>query len=158
MLGETDPSHIIRTIEYWDLEKRKYPQRQHYAVLIAETISRRFYNVIQLLSLNIPLIAIQVELLKIKDKYALNFVKVLDIYEEREEGDAVIVDEAYWKKHSSWTLERANEILTLLKKGRRQFNFEIRTELYCNIRWKKKLDMVFKKSGSKINYVVSRKR
>ncbi|PJA05266.1 MAG: hypothetical protein COX71_07565, partial [Flavobacteriales bacterium CG_4_10_14_0_2_um_filter_35_18] len=32
MLGETDPSHIIRTIEYWDLEKRRYPQRQHYPV------------------------------------------------------------------------------------------------------------------------------
>ena len=25
MLGETDPSHIIRCIEYWDIEKRKYP-------------------------------------------------------------------------------------------------------------------------------------
>jgi len=37
MLGETDPSHIIRSIEYWDNEKRKYPQRQHFAVLIAES-------------------------------------------------------------------------------------------------------------------------
>ncbi len=34
-LGETDPSHIIRTIEYWDLVKRKWPQRQHFAVLVA---------------------------------------------------------------------------------------------------------------------------
>ena len=31
MLGETDPSHIIRSIEYWDNEKRKYPQRQNFA-------------------------------------------------------------------------------------------------------------------------------
>ena len=29
MLGETDPSHIIRTLEYWDLERKRYPQRQH---------------------------------------------------------------------------------------------------------------------------------
>lgn len=25
-LGATDESHIIRTLEYWDIEKRKYPQ------------------------------------------------------------------------------------------------------------------------------------
>ena len=27
MLGETDESHIIRTIEYWDNEKRKWPPK-----------------------------------------------------------------------------------------------------------------------------------
>lgn len=42
MLGETDETHIIRTIEYWDNEKRRWPQRQHYAVLVAENINRRF--------------------------------------------------------------------------------------------------------------------
>ena len=26
MLGETDETHIIRTIEYWDNEKRRWPQ------------------------------------------------------------------------------------------------------------------------------------
>src|SRR5688572_1684064 len=46
MLGETDETHIIRTIEYWDNEKRRWPQRQHYAVLVAENINRRFFNVI----------------------------------------------------------------------------------------------------------------
>ena len=51
MLGDTDPSHIIRSIEYWDNEKRRYPQRQHFAVLIAESFERRYFNVIQLLSL-----------------------------------------------------------------------------------------------------------
>lgn len=25
-LGKTDESHIIRTIEYWDIEKRRYPR------------------------------------------------------------------------------------------------------------------------------------
>ena len=43
MLGETDETHIIRTIEYWDHEKRRWPQRQHFAVLVAETITRRFF-------------------------------------------------------------------------------------------------------------------
>src|SRR5262245_16185524 len=65
MLGETNETHIIRTIEYWDNEKRKWPQRQHYAVLVAEHINRRFFNVIQLLSHSIPIIAIQVAMLSI---------------------------------------------------------------------------------------------
>src|SRR5947199_3281363 len=26
MLGATDESHIIRTIEYWDIERKRYPQ------------------------------------------------------------------------------------------------------------------------------------
>ena len=38
MLGDTDETHIIRTIEYWDNEKRKFPQRQHQAVLVAEKV------------------------------------------------------------------------------------------------------------------------
>jgi len=25
-LGSTDESHIIRTIEYWDIERKRYPQ------------------------------------------------------------------------------------------------------------------------------------
>src|ERR1017187_10116740 len=58
MLGDTDPSHIIRTIEYWDIEKRRYPQRQHFPVLIAESFNKRYFNVIQILSINIPMIAI----------------------------------------------------------------------------------------------------
>src|SRR2546423_4534053 len=64
MLGETDETHIIRTIEYWDNEKRRWPQRQHIAVLIAEHINRRFFNVIHLLSHSIPIVAIQVALLQ----------------------------------------------------------------------------------------------
>src|SRR3972149_6329417 len=28
-LGKTDESHIIRTIEYWDLERKRYPQYEH---------------------------------------------------------------------------------------------------------------------------------
>jgi hypothetical protein len=28
-LGETDEAHIIRTIEYWDVERKRYPQYDH---------------------------------------------------------------------------------------------------------------------------------
>lgn len=59
MLGPTDPSHIIRTIEYWDIERRRYPAYDHVAVLVAEDITSRFLNVMSLLAGSIPLIAIQ---------------------------------------------------------------------------------------------------
>ena len=35
-LGKTDESHIIRTIEYWDIERRRDPQYKHTAVIVAE--------------------------------------------------------------------------------------------------------------------------
>ena len=47
-LGATDPSHIIRTVEYWDTEKKRYPQYDHCAVIVAEEIIGRFMNVISL--------------------------------------------------------------------------------------------------------------
>ena len=99
MLGETDESHIIRTIEYWDNEKRKWPQRQHNAVLVAESITRRYFNVIQLLSHAIPVIAIQANIIEVNGIKSLNFVKVLDTYEEIDDGTSLsneTYDEAYW--------------------------------------------------------------
>ena len=58
-LEETNPSHIIRTIEYWDNEKKRWPSRSHKAVLVAEKINSRFFNVVQLLSKAVPIIGIQ---------------------------------------------------------------------------------------------------
>lgn len=40
-LGATDESHIIRTIEYWDIERKRYPQYDHTAVIIAEDITSK---------------------------------------------------------------------------------------------------------------------
>lgn len=115
MLGETDPSHIIRTIEYWDLEKRRYPQRQHFPVLIAETFSRRYFNVIQILSLNVPMIAIQADLLEVSGQRIINFTKILDIYEEQAEDDETnIVNETTWSSSANWTLQTAKELLTII--------------------------------------------
>jgi hypothetical protein len=78
MLGATDPSHIIRCIEYWDIERRRYPGYDHVAVLIAEDITSRFLNVVSLLAGTLPLVAIQLDVLRIGEQIALNFVKVLD--------------------------------------------------------------------------------
>lgn len=110
MLGETDESHIIRTIEYWDNEKRKWPQRQHFAVLVAESITRRFFNVIQLLSHSIPIIAIQANIVEVKGQKSLNFVKVLDTFEEIDDGSSITnktFDEKYWQNKAQWVIESA---------------------------------------------------
>ena len=104
MLGETDETHIVRTIEYWDVEKRRWPKREHTAVLVAERINSRFYNVVHLLSLNIPIIGIQVNAVEVEGRNALHFAKIIDSYEEPEverSGPQDQVDESYWLKESS---------------------------------------------------------
>lgn len=101
MLGQTDETHIIRTIEYWDLEKKRWPRRQHTAVLVAEKINRRFYNVIHLLSDTVPLIGIQAELIMVENKTVLHFTKIIDSYEEPEleaESNDEIINEDVFKK------------------------------------------------------------
>jgi hypothetical protein len=87
MRGATDESHIIRTIEYWDIESRRYPNREHRAVIIAEEITNRFFNVIWLLSRSIPIIAIQVTPILLEDKLLLTFTKVLDLFEPPDTDD-----------------------------------------------------------------------
>lgn len=131
MLGETDPSHIIRTIEYWDNEKRKYPQRQHFAVLIAESFNRRYFNVVQLLSLNIPIIAIRADLLEVNSEYILNFAKILDVYVEPEDTEEVtIVTEFTWNDKSNWTLNTAKEFFSHIENNNKKLNF---TQSYISI-------------------------
>lgn len=97
-LGATDPSHIIRTIEYWDTEKKRYPQYDHCAVIIAEEITGRFMNVISLFNGAIPLIALQVSAYKIGDDIMLTFTKVIDRVSlgSDEDESFEVTDRAYW--------------------------------------------------------------
>ena len=104
MLGSLDESHIIRTIEYWDIERQRYPSYEHRAVVIAEEITARFFNVVRLLNRAVPLIAIQLSAFAFEDQIVLHFTKVLDIYEEAESEDEAggeKVDRANWVKRSS---------------------------------------------------------
>ena len=119
MLGETDETHIIRTIEYWDNEKRRWPQRQHYAVLVAENINRRFFNVIHLLSNAIPIIAIQASLVESNGVKSLFFTTVLDTYEELDDGTATEeqnYDKEFWNKKAKWVTEAAEALLPIAAK------------------------------------------
>ena len=134
MLGETDPSHIIRSIEYWDNEKRKYPQRQHFCVLIAESFDRRYFNVIQLMSLNIPMIAIQTDLLEVNNDKILNFSKIIDIYVEPEEDEEDLkqVNESTWNKDAQWTNLCTKELYNSLKEKHNRINLRY-TQSYISI-------------------------
>ena len=120
-LGATDESHIIRTIEYWDIERKRYPQYEHAAVIIAEDITSRFLNVIQLFNGAIPLIALKVTAYKVGNEYALTFVKVLDEMSlglvDDDEPVAEPTDRAFWetKRGTRKTLQATDALLTLVK-------------------------------------------
>lgn len=119
MLGAVDESHIIRTIEYWDVERQRYPNIEHRAVIVAEEITARFFNVIRLLNRAVPMIAIQLSAFRFNEEVVLQFTRVLDTYEfsaEPEEEDiAEQVDLAYWqKKASSETLAVVDAIRAMV--------------------------------------------
>lgn len=102
-LGATDPSHIIRTLEYWDTERKRYPQYDHCAVIVAEEITGRFMNVISLFNGAIPLIALQVSAYKMGDDISLAFTKVIDRINlgTDEEEQYEVTDRNYWETNKS---------------------------------------------------------
>ncbi len=140
MLGRLDESHIIRTIEYWDLERHRWPNRDNRAVIVAEEITNRFFNVIGLLNRAIPIIAIQLSASQVDDKIILNFITVLDIYElpEEEDGGADPTDREWWEKRSNrQSLEIVDQCATLLtvngKGPRMTYNkYHIAMGVFCS--------------------------
>ncbi len=119
MLGATDESHIIRCIEYWDIERRRYPAYEHCAVLVAEDITSRFLNVLSLLAGTVPLIAIQVNALRVGDHIVLDFVRVLDQRQLRRDDEAdtklASVDASYWTdKASAKAVKLLDELLDII--------------------------------------------
>lgn len=118
-LGKVDENHIIRTIEYWDIERKRYPQYDHCAVIIAEDITSRFLNIISIFNGFIPLIAIQMNAYKIKDDYFLLFTTVLDEMSlglSEEEEIKEVTDRNYWEtiRGTKKTVAIADELLNLI--------------------------------------------
>jgi hypothetical protein len=117
-LGPTDESHIVRTIEYWDIERRRYPQYDHCAVIVAEDITSRFLNVISLFNGNIPLIAIQMQLIKMGDQTTLVFTTVVSEVSRGlvdEDEVAAPADRPYWENRASKaTVELADKLLSIV--------------------------------------------
>lgn len=118
MLGSLDESHIIRTIEYWDIERQRYPTYEHRAVIVAEEITARFFNVLRLLNRAVPLIAIQLTAIPLsKDEIILHGIKVLDIFEESEPEDEAAgeqVDRKYWERRASPSALAALDVIIAL--------------------------------------------
>lgn len=118
-LGRTDESHIIRTIEYWDIERKRYPQYDHIAVIVAEDITSRFLNVISLFNGTIPLIAIQLNAMKYGNQISLLCTTVLDqttlgLVDDDEEQE--VTDRPYWEKRATKsTVAMADSMLELIK-------------------------------------------
>jgi predicted transport protein len=104
-LGPTDETHIIRAIEYWDIERKRFPQYDHTAVIVAEQITSRFHNVISLFNGQIPLIAVQMQAIQVGEQVGLVFTKVLDRLErgteEEDEGALEVTDRAYWERRAA---------------------------------------------------------
>ena len=121
-LGATDESHIIRTIEYWDLEKNRYPLYDHVAVIVAEDVTSRFLNVISLLNRAVPLIAIQMNAWEVGDSTTITATKVLDLVpaapddEDTEPGHTV--DRNYWTQQASAAnLKTVDNMLALIREA-----------------------------------------
>ena len=149
-LGAADESHIIRTIEYWDIERKRYPQYEHTAVIVAEDITSRFLNVINLFNGMIPLIAIQMRALRIGNQIGLVFTTVVDqlalgLVGEDEEGQEP-TDRAYWESRGSKkTVAIADQLLDIAR------SHDPALELKYN-----KFYIGLAKSGQPCNFVVFR--
>lgn len=120
-LGSVDESHIIRCIKYWDLERKAYRQYEHVAVIVAEEITQRFLNVIQLFNNSIPLIALKLVASRIGNEVSLQFIKILDeitpgeddVGENQAPGS---YDEAYWiDKSNPETVGVVNRCFDLIR-------------------------------------------
>ena len=118
-LGKLDESHIIRTIEYWDNERTRFPDYEYKAVIVAEFITGRFMNVIRLLNFNgtIPLVAIKLEAIQVDGRVGLHFTTLLEPIEREEEVEpATPVDRSTWEAQGSKaTVAMVDEIIGIAR-------------------------------------------
>lgn len=118
MLGTLDESHIIRTVEYWDVERQRRPTFDHRAVIVAERITARFFNILRLLNRAVPMIAVQLSVFRMGDAIVIHPVTVLDVVEETADDvpDAERADRTYWEKRPNPTfLKSVDFVASLLR-------------------------------------------
>ena len=65
MLGECDPDHGFRVLDYWARERLRLPNSRHVAVLVAEDLTGRYKTVIEALTQHVPLIAVELKTLQL---------------------------------------------------------------------------------------------
>lgn len=150
-LGATDETHIVRTIEYWDIERKRYPNYEHVAVLVAEDITSRFFNVINLFNSQIPIIAIQISALQVGDLQTLHATTVLDLVqrpEDEEDNKVIQADRKYWENRTSReAMESADQLFSLI------------TEIDPDVEMSYKMNYVgISRQGKVENYVIFKPR
>lgn len=113
-LGSLDPSHIIRSIEYWNHQRDAYPQYVYKVVLVAEEFSR-YLEVLAILG-NIPFIAIKASL------YEGNQLQFEKVYErviaednEHESDNNGQYDRAYWEGYKPTKLKVVDQLFGCVK-------------------------------------------
>jgi hypothetical protein len=127
-LRATDESHIIRTVEYWDNERRHKPNKKHVAVIVAEKITSRFFNVIALFNQHIPIVAIQMQALDVGGQKTIIFTTILNHSDQTEEADEEAyqpTDQFYWRARTSEAIMNiANEILSFAREKNSSIDFK----------------------------------
>jgi hypothetical protein len=125
MLGETDASHIINALEYWDNEERKrHGEKYQFAVLVAESFEGRHFNLLQTLSSNLPILAIQANLLEVNKEYVLSFSTIFNLSSGSQDSEEITtIDESAWSENFPWTLNAAKALYSLIDADDKSIDF-----------------------------------
>ncbi|MCK8044222.1 hypothetical protein MSG37_04955 [Shewanella sp. 1CM18E] len=101
MVGKLDPDHLFRGIEYTQHEQSLYGNHyQHVCVLIAEDVTNRFYNILNLVSM--PIIVLQVAAFENQGGVSLQFTKVFDSTHQLELIEEQAEQEYFKPSLESW--------------------------------------------------------
>jgi hypothetical protein len=117
-LGRVDESHVVRCMEYWDTERKRFPGYDHCAVLVAEEVTARFLNILQLINGVVPIVVLQVSALQVGHQVVLSFTKLLDEVSlgTELEDDPGARSRGWWEGRSSAaSLHLLDECLALLR-------------------------------------------
>jgi hypothetical protein len=124
MLGECDADHGFRVLDYWARERLRNPNARHFAVLVAEDLSGRYKTVIETLPQFLPLIAIEIRVLRLETEGTICTVDTTIVAQpdnltldagdepvEKAEGTQPR-DRAWWESNSSTSFIATVDALT----------------------------------------------
>ena len=99
------------------MERKRYPQYEHIAVIVAENVTSRFLNVIGLFNQAIPLIAVQLKAVIVNDTLTFVATQILGLMslgtDDEDEGETV--DRSYWEaKSSTESLRICDQIIEMI--------------------------------------------
>ena len=117
-LGRVDESHVVRCMEYWDTERKRFPSYPHCAVLVAEEVTARFLNILQIINGVVPIVVLQVSAMQVGSQVVLSFTRLLDelALGTELEDDPGTRNRSWWQARSSGAaLKLLDECLSLVR-------------------------------------------